>query len=70
MYRTVYQKKKALGQAYTIPAEKVYLRTQYKGKLGKPLSPKSLRHQYGTLNLIFGYAEKQEMIVKNPMRKA
>ena len=126
--RAEYQKKKALGQAYTIPAEKrrddfaafvndvwlplqvrggndkpttiafyqhnartitdyfqgavlqeigpidiqkylVYLRTQYKSKLGKPLSPKSLRHQYGTLNLIFGYAEKQEMIVKNPMRK-
>jgi len=47
----------------------VYLRTEYKSKLGKPLSPKSLRHQYGTLNLIFGYAEKQEMIAKNPMDK-
>lgn len=126
--RAEYQKKKALGQAYTIPAEKrrddftafvndtwlplqvrggndkpttvafyqymartitdyfqgavlqeigpidiqkylIYLRTQYKSKLGKPLSPKSLRHQYATLNLIFGYAEKQEMIVKNPMDK-
>lgn len=126
--RAEYQKKKKLGQAYTIPAEKrrddftafvndtwlplqvrggndkpttvafyqymartitdyfqgavlqeigpidiqkylVYLRTQYKSKLGKPLSPKSLRHQYATLNLIFGYAEKQEMIVKNPMDK-
>lgn len=47
----------------------VYLRTEYKSKLGKPLSPKSLRHQYGTLNLIFGYAEKQEMLAKNPMNK-
>jgi len=47
----------------------VYLRTEYKSQLGKPLSPKSLRHQYGTLNLIFGYAEKQEMIAKNPMDK-
>lgn len=47
----------------------VYLRTEYKSKLGKPLSPKSVRHQYGTLNLIFGYAEKQEMIAKNPMNK-
>ena len=47
----------------------VYLRTEYKSKLGKPLSPKSLRHQYGTLNLIFGYAERQEMIAKNPMKK-
>lgn len=32
----------------------VYLRTEYKSKLGKPLSAKTLRHQYGTLNLIFG----------------
>lgn len=47
----------------------VYLRTEFKSKLGKPLSSKSLRHQYGTLNLIFGYAEKQEMIVKNPMNR-
>ena len=47
----------------------VYLRTQYKSRLGKPLSPKTLRHQYATLNLIFGYAEKQEMIAKNPMKK-
>ena len=126
--RAEYQKKKALGQAYTIPAEKrrddftafvndtwfplqvcggndkpttiafyqhmakyitdyfqgavlqeigpidiqkylVYLRTQYKSRLGKPLAPKTLRHQYATLNLIFGYAEKQEMIVKNPINK-
>ena len=47
----------------------IYLRTEYKSKLGKPLSPKSIRHQYVTLNTIFEYAEKQEMISKNPMRK-
>lgn len=47
----------------------IYLRTEYKSKLGKPLSPKSLHHQFGTLSLIFGYAEKQEMIAKNPMRR-
>lgn len=47
----------------------VYLRTQYKSRQGKPLAPKTLRHQYATLNLIFGYAEKQEMIAKNPMKK-
>ena len=46
-----------------------YLRTEYKGKQGKPLSAKTLRHLYGTLNLIFGYAEQQEMIAHNPMRK-
>ena len=32
----------------------VYLRTEYKSKLGKSLSAKTLRHQYGKLNLIFG----------------
>jgi len=47
----------------------VYLSTDYKSKLGKPLSAKSLRHQYGTLTKIFSYAEKQEMIAKNPMQK-
>ena len=46
-----------------------YLRTEYKSKQGKPLSAKTLRHLYGTLNLIFGYAEQQEMIAQNPMRK-
>ena len=47
----------------------VYLRTEYKDKQGKHLSAKSLRHQYSTLNLIFGYAEKHEMLVKNPLRQ-
>lgn len=47
----------------------IYLRTEHKSKLGKPLSPKSIRHQYVTLNTIFEYAEKQEMISKNPMGK-
>lgn len=46
-----------------------YLRTQYRSKLDKPLSSKSIRHQYGVLTKIFGYAEKQEMIAKNPMKK-
>lgn len=47
----------------------VYLRTEYKGRFGKPLAPKTIHHHYGTLNLIFGYAEKQELIGKNPMAK-
>lgn len=47
----------------------IYLRTNYKSKLGKPLSPKSIRHQYSTLCLIFEYAAKQEMIARNPMEK-
>ena len=47
----------------------VYLRTEYKSKSGKPLAPKTTHHIYATLNLIFGYAEKQEMIANTPMRK-
>ena len=47
----------------------VYLRTEYKGRFGKPLAPKTIHHHYGTLNLIFGYAEKRELIDKNPMAK-
>lgn len=47
----------------------IYLRTEHKSKLGKPLSPKSIYHQYVTLNVIFEYAEKQEMIAKNPIEK-
>ena len=47
----------------------VYLRTDYRSKFGKPLAPKTVHHLYATLNLIFGYAEKQEMIARNPMQK-
>ena len=45
-----------------------YLGTDYKSKLGKTLSPKSVRHQHGVLNQIFSYAEQHELITKNPMR--
>lgn len=45
-----------------------YLGTDYRSKLGKPLSPKSVRHQHGVLNQIFSYAERHELITKNPMR--
>lgn len=47
----------------------VYLRTEYKGRFGKPLAPKTIHHQYRTLHLIFGYAEKREIITKNPMAR-
>lgn len=47
----------------------VYLQTAYKTPQGKPLAPKSVRHHYGTLTNIFGYADKQEMIAKNPMNR-
>lgn len=41
----------------------LYLRTE------KELAPKTLRHQYATLKLIFDNAERREMIVKNPMKQ-
>lgn len=47
----------------------VYLRTEYRSRYGKPLASKTILHHYGTLNLIFGYAEKRELISKNPMSK-
>lgn len=47
----------------------VYLRTNYKSRYGKPLTPKTVLHHYRTLNLIFGYAEQKEIIIKNPMAK-
>lgn len=41
----------------------IYLRTEHKSKLGKPLSPKSIRHQYVTLNVIFEYAETNVLFI-------
>ena len=43
----------------------VYLRTEYKSKFGTPLAPKTAHHLYAALNLIFGYAEKQNLIAQN-----
>ncbi len=45
----------------------IFLRTDYVSALNKPLSNKSIRHHYATLNNIFCYAERQEMISRNPM---
>lgn len=45
----------------------IYLRTGYKSALHKPLSAKSVRHQYTTLYAIFSYAERNGFIAKNPM---
>ena len=47
----------------------VYLGTEYQGRFGRPLKPKTVLHHYCTLNLIFGYAERQEIIIKNPMAR-
>lgn len=45
-----------------------YLRTDYRTKQGKPMSAKSVRHQYTTLGTIFAYADKHGYINKNPMK--
>jgi integrase len=41
----------------------------YKNKYGKGLSSKSLRHQYVALCQIFNYADKHELLIRNPMEK-
>lgn len=46
-----------------------WLRNDYRTKYGKPLSDKSVKHHYNILRMIFSYAEKQDVIIKNPMRK-
>ena len=46
-----------------------YLRVEYRGKTGNPLAPKTIRHHYSTLNLIFEYAERLELIERNPMAR-
>lgn len=46
-----------------------YLSNDYKTERGKPLAPKTVRHYYNVLGMIFAYAEKQNIIAKNPMLK-
>lgn len=47
----------------------VYLTKEYRTQRGKPLAPKTIRHYYNVLKLIFDYAEMQNMIAVNPMLK-
>lgn len=46
-----------------------YMSNEYRTKQGKPLSPKTIRHYYNVLEMIFSYAEKQNIIAHNPMTK-
>ena len=46
-----------------------YLSRDYRTKQGKPLAPKTIRHYFNALGMIFAYAEKQNMIAANPMQK-
>ena len=47
----------------------IYLRNNFKSKTGKPLSAETLHHHYRVLNMMFAYAERLELISKNPMHK-
>lgn len=44
-----------------------YLQTEFKGRGGKPMKPKSARHIYSTLNQIFNFAVEQGKILRSPM---
>ena len=44
-----------------------FLRTDRERRTGKQLSASYLRHHYGTLRNIFGYAEQNDFLTKNPM---
>ena len=46
-----------------------WLRSEYRTKQGKPLAEKTIRHHYGLLSVVFNYAERQEIISKNPMKQ-
>lgn len=46
-----------------------YLKNTYRWGNGKPLSPKSLRHHYRVLSVIFKYALKVDCVSVNPLDK-
>lgn len=46
-----------------------HLKIEHESKTGRPLSSSYICHQYGALRNIFGYAEKNELISQNPMKR-
>jgi len=46
-----------------------WLRNDYRTAKKKPLSEKSVKHHYNVLRVIFNYAERQDIIVANPLKK-
>lgn len=46
-----------------------YLREEYRAPNGRVLNEKSIKHHYDILRIIFNYAERQEAIEKNPIKK-
>ena len=55
--------------ALQITAYLKWLRNDYRTALGKPLADKTIKHHYNILRIAFNYAEKHDLISKNPMRK-
>lgn len=47
----------------------IYLQTQHRTPLGRTASPKTVRHIYCLLAMIFKFAKEQDYIVKNPIDK-
>ena len=70
-YITAYFKGTILQEIdpFQIQSYLLYLRKERERRTGKPLSSKYLHHHYGTLKNIFGYAERNDMIAKNPMNR-
>lgn len=69
-YITSYFKGAVLQEITSIEVQ-LYLRhfrTEHEKRTGKPLTARALRHHYGVLKNIFGYAEKNDMLEKNPMK--
>ena len=68
---TEFFKGKALQDISSLDIEKylAYLRTEFKTKQGKNLAPKTVYSYYRTLHLIFAFAERQDLIQKNPMNR-
>lgn len=46
-----------------------WLRNDYRTERGKPLAEKTIKHHYNTLKTALNYAEKHELIIKNPIHK-
>ena len=46
-----------------------WLRNEYRTNYGEPLSQRTIKHHYNMLRMILNYAETQEILEKNPIRK-
>lgn len=46
-----------------------WLRNDYRTYYNKPLADKTIKHHYNIMRIAFNYAERHDLIVKNPMKK-